>query len=351
MGHDLVVYENAIDQTMPTIANILAATPGLPARSFKAAMLSQMVQSKASEKLLACTLPSFLNCAATFAGLGLMPDGVTGQAYMLPFAGVATPVIGYKGYNTLGERAGRTIDGAVVREGDDFDFERGTAQWVKHRPRTGPSARITYAWAAAMSPHRSPIISVLTIEDLEAIRLKAPAGKNSSSPWMDLSIGRPAMYEKSAKRRLARAMPLLHGSAGNYVRADAIEGQFEITGQPHYLLPGANGEMQITNGITGERKDVQMPSDMTADPTQPFTFRAAINAGQPLEEFDKVSEWKAALLRIVSLNTKRPGAVDSIRKANAEYLSEASAAGFQSDALEISQAMTRAIETAQKAAS
>ena len=51
-------------------------------------------------------------------GPGLEVDGVTGQAFLVPFAGKVQLVVGYKGYNTLGARAGLTITGEVVRSGD-----------------------------------------------------------------------------------------------------------------------------------------------------------------------------------------------------------------------------------------
>jgi phage RecT family recombinase len=66
------------------------------------------------------------NSAMSAAVLGLEVDGVTGQAYLIPFAGKAQLVIGYKGFNTLAARSGITITGAVVREGDEFDFELGS---------------------------------------------------------------------------------------------------------------------------------------------------------------------------------------------------------------------------------
>ena len=39
-------------------------------------------------------------------------DGVTGQAFLIPFKGRAQLVIGYKGFNTLAARSGLTVTGA-----------------------------------------------------------------------------------------------------------------------------------------------------------------------------------------------------------------------------------------------
>ncbi len=273
-----------------------------------------------------------------------MPDGVTGQAYMIPFGGIATPVIGYKGYNTLGDRAGRTIDGKWVRDGDDFDWQEGTDPWVRHKAIGPADARIIYAWAVATAPNRTPLVVVMPIEDLEAVRIKSPAGNKSDSPWMDLKVGRPAMYAKTAKRRLARGMPLVHGRAAGYHLADAIEGQFEATGRPHYLLPGGDGQMHITDGVTGEQRKVVSAAEAPTDVTAPTKLRAQINAGAPYE-YDNVAEWKMALFKVIDLNGNRPNALKALQQANAPHLAEASAAGFSAEAMEIGNELARRLKT------
>lgn len=335
------VIENAIDQAMPTLANILAATPGLPALSFKAALLSQMQNEKTAGKLAACTLPSILNCAATFAGLGLMPDGVSQQAFMLPFKNIATPVVGKQGYVTLGDRAGRTIKGSTVREGDAFDYMEGTEEWVRHKRLAKPDARITHAWAVMTAPNRTPVVQVLPLEELIAIMNKSPAVKfGSDTPYNDLAIGRPAMFEKSAVRRLRRSIPLVQG--GQFLVADHVEGRFEATERPHYLLPGGDGRLRVTDGITGEVSEMKPPTG--DDPTAPVVLRAQIDHGEPPTEFQNVSEWKMALLKLIELNAKRATALDLIQKANGAYLAEAAHAGFADEAMAIGEAFKRALK-------
>lgn len=350
MANDLILYERAIDLAMPEISNILAATPGLPARSFKAGLLSQMRNAKSANRILACTVPSILNCAATFAGLGLMPDGVTGQAFILPFKDTATPVIGYKGYNTLGDRAGRTITGDVWRDGDLLEYEQGSNAFVRWKPSGPPGQRrIMGAWSDASAPNRRSIVKVLYIDELEQVRQRSPSVKNNaSSPWDDLVIGRPAMYAKTAKRRIASSMPLLTGAAGNYVVADAIETQFEVTGNPHYLLPGQDGRLVVTDGVTGAPVDIKPPPTDGADPTEPVRLLAQINAGQPPSEFDNPTEWKVALLKIVSLYAKNESALRKILEANAPYLADASTAGFGDDAQEVGRAIATALDRLKK---
>lgn len=353
-GNQLQIIEQHVEDAMPTLANILAATPGIPPRSFKAGLLSQMQNEKTRDKIMACTLPSLMNCASTFAGLGLMPDGVTGQAFILPFndrkAGMtlAVPVVGYKGYNTLGDRAGRTITGKCVYEGDPFDYDFGTGQ-VSHKIGADRTDRILFAWAKADATNRTPILEVLPITELVAVMEKSPGYKwAKDSPYHDLKVGRPAMFEKTAKRRLARGMPLLHGPAGGYVMADSMEQQFDLTERPHYIQPGPDGTLQVTDGITGEvRKPAPPPSDDT-DPTEQPVFRAQINSGQGPTEFPTINQWKVALHKLIGLQGRNKTALGRILEANAPFFAEVAAAGESDAAMEMERELRQAIENAGK---
>ena len=159
-------------------------------------------------KLLDCDRQSLFNAAMSAAVLGLEVDGVTGQAFLIPFKNKAQLVIGYKGFNTLAARSGITITGAVVREGDEFDFDKGEG-WIKHKPMLNAANRkIIAAWAKAAANGRPSVIEVLGIDELLAVKAKSPGASRSDSPWNDVAIGFPAMCEKTVKRRLARSMPL-----------------------------------------------------------------------------------------------------------------------------------------------
>jgi phage RecT family recombinase len=186
-------------------------------------------------KLLECDRQSLFNAAMSAAVLGLEVDGVTGQAYLIPFKGKAQLVIGYKGYNTLAARSGITITGAVVREGDEFDYELGSAPSSAHRPsRRRQDRRIIAAWACAQSLDRPAVSMVMDIDELMAVKAKSP-GARAATARGTTQIGFPAMCEKTVKRRLARSLPLnvMHLAA----RMDeAVDEQ----GRPH----GSNGKGQ-----------------------------------------------------------------------------------------------------------
>lgn len=249
MANDLVVLEKQFEPLMPALQQALAQT--MPVERL---MRTVMISCQRMPRLLECDRQSLFNAAMTFAVLGLEVDGVSGQGYLIPFAGKVQPVIGYKGYNTLAARAGITIDGAVVREGDEFEYEEGTTPFVRHKKKLGAEhgRRIVAAWAVASAKDRPPVIKVLSIDELEAVRAKSPGAKKSDSPWNDPKIGLIAMYEKTVKRRLARSMPL------NVMQlASRLDEAFDEQGKPGFIAPD---KTLMIDGVIADRSQTNGPS-------------------------------------------------------------------------------------------
>lgn len=198
----LVAFENQLKPLAPRFADVLPKN--MPVERL---MRTVVVSVERMPKLLECDRQSLFNSAMSAAVLGLEVDGVTGQAFLIPFKDKAQLVIGYKGYNTLAARAGMTITGAVVREGDRFDYDLGEG-WVMHHPELNNKNPIKAAWAKAAAKDRPAVVVVMGIDDLTAVKQRSPGARRSDSPWNDPTIGFPAMCEKTVKRRLARSMPL-----------------------------------------------------------------------------------------------------------------------------------------------
>ena len=95
MPGDLVVLENQLRPLMPHFAQVLGQTMP-PERLVRTVVVS----CERLPKLLECDRQSVFNAAMSAACLGLEVDGVTGQAFLIPFKGRAQLVIGYKGFNT-----------------------------------------------------------------------------------------------------------------------------------------------------------------------------------------------------------------------------------------------------------
>lgn len=284
--NNLVAYEKAFEPLIPTFRDLLAPVAMAPERLIRTVLVSV----ERTPALRDCSMQSVINAATTFAVLGLEVDGVTGQGFMLPFAKQAQPVIGYKGYNTLAWRAGFTINGSVVREGDEFDYMLGSEGYARHRPLLGgkPDRQILAAYACATAPGMAPIVQVLDINELLAVKNKSPGAKRSQSPWNDPTVGFAAMCEKTAKRRLARSMPL-----NVMQRAAVMEERFEEMGKGAYLRPDGN----MTDGKTGEILPNQPePSGKIID-MEPVVFKVSMADGSE-RNFPNFENWKGFMLTL-----------------------------------------------------
>lgn len=248
MSNALVALESQLTPLAPRFAQVLGKT--MPVERL---IRTVMISVERLPALLECDRQSIFNSAMSAACLGLEVDGVTGQAYLIPFKGKAQLVIGYKGYNTLAARSGITITGGVVREGDQFEYELGSSAFVRHVPTLGNKGRIIAAWASATAKARPAVVTVLDIDELLAVKSKSPGARRSDSPWNDTAIGFPAMCEKTAKRRLARSLPL------NIMQlASRIDEAVDEQGHSAWIGPDKN--VVIEGEVIPERAESRTPT-------------------------------------------------------------------------------------------
>jgi recombination protein RecT len=248
--NELALFEQQLQPLSPKFSQVLGQT--MPVERL---IRTVVISAERVPKLLQCNRQSLFNAAMTFAVLGLEVDGVTGQGYLLPFNNVAQPVIGYKGYNTLAARSRITITGEVVREGDDFDYELGSHSYVRHKPKLGSRGRIIAAWACGASNDRPPVVSVLDIDEIMSIKARSPGAKLSQSPWNEEKIGFPAMASKTAKRRLARVLPL-----SVFQLAARMDEVFEEQGKPSRIDPDKGVIVDGEYSPIPEREASETPS-------------------------------------------------------------------------------------------
>ncbi len=259
---------------------------------------------------------SMVLAVLTMGVLGLEADGVTGQGYLVPFAGVVQPIIGYRGYNTLAARNGWTVTGQVVREGDRFDYTYGTNPSVDHRPRDRGRGQITHAWAAATRPGFAPIVEVLDIDEVMAIKGKSPGARKKDSPWNDRDIGFPAMAAKSARRRLARSMPMGWANAGS-----TMEEQWDM-GRAAYVERDPDDGAPV----------VTLARDTAVEPMRPAPRDGALEGGvvmdwplaipgRDTQMYSSPKGWAEAMTKKLRMNAKSPK-VGEFWKMNAECLQQ-----------------------------
>ncbi len=265
MSNELAVVEKTLDQLAPRFEDVLEPMGIPPARIIRTVLVS----CERTPKLLQCRRQTLLNGAMTFAVLGLECDGATGQGFLIPFGDTAQPVIGYKGFNTMAARSGFTIRGATIREGDHFVY-RPAEGVVEHEPVLGSKGRIIGAWALAASNHLPPAAIALDIDELNAVKGKSPGAKKKDSPWNDPAVGFAAMCEKTAKRRLARMMPLnIDLGMRQYHMGARMDEAFDEQGKPGHITPDGglviDGEVQDLGQVDRGQPNLDAPRFVIID--------------------------------------------------------------------------------------
>lgn len=276
--------------------NAMANTPVKPVDSVRAAlekMRPQMAMAlpkhitpermlrvtmsavQVNPKLLECDRTSLFSAVMSCCQLGLEPDGVLGQAYLIPFSGRVQFIPGYKGLIALARNSGEviSIEAHEVCENDDFDFAFGLNGRLEHVPARGNRGAVTHFWAMARFKDGGYHYDVMTKEEVDAIRARSP-GKNSD-PW---KIHYNEMGKKTVIRRIAKYLPL------SVQKAVAIEAAYE-SGRP--ASTDAHGDIVIEAAkpeSSGEIIDATTGEVLQAAPSALEQFEAeAAAAKQPAE--------------------------------------------------------------------
>lgn len=172
-----------------------------------------------SEALMKCSPLSLLACVVESAQLGLEPDPSMGLIYFVPYAGVATIQIGWKGYAHLVFNTGDIykIVPTVVRKGEKFSVTAGTRPELLHIPKDhgvekpaskdDPSPE-SWTHAYSVATYREQHTDFIVLERAEVFRRRA-----MSKAWRDKKLGTPwftnpeSMWWKTAIRALANRLP------------------------------------------------------------------------------------------------------------------------------------------------
>lgn len=178
--------------------------------------------------LLACNQMSVLRCVVGAASVGLEVGGLLGEAYLVPFKGECTLIIGYKGLIKLARQSGeiKSIRARVVYKADEFHVEYGLRETITHKPNLESSdlkdEDIIAVYAVAEFKEGEPQFEVMTRAQVDKIRGRSASA--NSGPWV---TDYAEMAKKTVIRRLSKVMPLSPEKAQAYTQAIAHENASE----------------------------------------------------------------------------------------------------------------------------
>lgn len=164
--------------------------------------------------LAACSPESFAGALLVCAASGLVPH-VWGEAWLIPRQGEVTFVPGYQGYVKLFWQHPEAlfVDGALVRENDEFEWSRGLNPHLHHKPILGGVAargNIIGYYAFCQYRHRPPRVVFLEPEDTLALRgREGPSDPKIPDPqhWLEVKTALRQVFKLEPKTpRLALAV-------------------------------------------------------------------------------------------------------------------------------------------------
>jgi recombination protein RecT len=163
-----------------------------------------MTSIQKTPKLLDCTPQSLIAAVMQSAQLGLEPDGVLGQAYLVPYKTTCQLIPGYKGLLKLARNSGdlSTIQAHAVHENDHFEFAYGLEPTLKHTPTLDDPGRVIAFYAVARLKDGGYQFEVMGKKQVDEIRARSRAANDG--PWV---TDYEEMGKKTVIRRLAKMLP------------------------------------------------------------------------------------------------------------------------------------------------
>ena len=220
------VTANAGQQTLKQLIakmkpQIAAALPSVltPERFTRMALTALSKDPKLQE----CTPQSFLGAMMQAAQLGVEPNTPLGQAYLIPYRNKGQMEcqfqLGYKGLIDLAYRSGEitSISAHEVCENDEFEYELGLEEKMKHKPALKDRGEVILYYAVFRTKSGGCGFAVMSVEDVQNHMKKfSQAARGGFSPW---STNFDEMAKKTVIKKVLKYAPI----KTEFVRAMATD--------------------------------------------------------------------------------------------------------------------------------
>lgn len=229
-------------QKIKTIRELLDKQKGeiakaLPRHLTPDAMLRTVYTTlQSNPKLMECTPESLLRAVMLSSQMGLLPDGISGQSYFIPYKnkdnGWALEVqfqLGYKGNLELARRSGQVarVDVQTVYEHDQFEYAFGLNPKLDFTPsEEADRGKKKFVYALVVLKDGSPYYDVWSVNRINAHRnqySQQPNGKAWTGSW-------DSMAGKTVLNHVLKFCPM----SIEYQRAVALDAMADM-GMPQNL--------------------------------------------------------------------------------------------------------------------
>lgn len=207
----IVAFENTLDKYKNSIINLLGKKYGISPEEFMVKVVNAV---KKTPELLNCTPQSLFGSILYFAEIGLPFNTPEGFGYILPYKTKgnteATPIIGYKGLIEIAYRNPKmkSIRIQAVYSNDDFSYEYGTQEYIKHKPcMVGERGTLIGVYAIAKMEGIEPLFVVVHKNELDKIQGLSKSGNSNYSPYNNGTDVFNIMQSKVAIKLLFKTLP------------------------------------------------------------------------------------------------------------------------------------------------
>ena len=152
-----------------------------------------LTEIRKNPKLLECTKESLLGSIMVSAQLGLEIGNHLQHAFLVPFdvkkgehyVKECQFMIGYRGMIDLATRSGRVISlsSHAIYENDEFDFEYGLNERLRHIPTRFERGEFIGVYASAHLKDGAHQIEVMWKREIDKIKDSSKSAKSSCLPW------------------------------------------------------------------------------------------------------------------------------------------------------------------------
>jgi len=223
---------------------------------------------RTNPKLRICSPESLLGAVMQCAQLGLEPS-VLGHAYLVPYRNKKKDAqgrdlgwideaqfqIGYKGLIELARRTGQisSIMAQAVHEKDEFEYEYGINEKLKHVPADGERGPVIKYYAYAKFKDGGYSFLVMSKADIELHRDRFSKSKNRQGqiygPWLD-------HFDEMAKKTVLKALMKYMPISVEFAKAVAAD---ETTKRE--IAPDMSDVLDVTNWEDEPEATEEEPTD------------------------------------------------------------------------------------------